>query len=387
MADGPAEARSVTGSDAPFRMNGPADPDPPARRPRMVAFYLPQYHPIPENDEWWGRGFTEWTNAARARPLFKGHYQPHVPADLGFYDLRLPEIRAAQAEMAREHGIEAFCYYHYWFAGKRLLERPFNEVLASGEPDFPFCLCWANQTWTGIWHNAPNRILVEQTYPGMEDHRRHFEALLPAFHDRRYLQVDGKPLFLVYAPGDLPESPRVLDFWRELASKSGLPGIFFVAEHWRHDWDPKPFGYDAAVTVNQWKWRYRGDSWDHPIRKIGGKIDRWRGRPKVYLYREVIDSLVADRVPGIENFPCVIPNWDNTPRSGRNGLVFHESTPEDFRRHLRRALDRTVALPQEHRLVFVKSWNEWAEGNHLEPDLKYGRRYLEVIHDELHKYK
>jgi len=150
---------------------------------RLIAFYLPQFHPIPENDNWWGKGFTEWTNVAKARPLFRKHYQPHVPADLGFYDLRLPEVRAAQAVMARSVGIEGFCYWHYWFAGKRLLERPFNEVLKSGEPDFPFCLGWANQTWTGIWHGAPNRILIEQTYPGRADYEKHFHALLEAFHD------------------------------------------------------------------------------------------------------------------------------------------------------------------------------------------------------------
>src|SRR3954467_6790017 len=173
---------------------------------KLISFYLPQFHPIPENDEWWGRGFTEWTNTARATPLFRGHYQPHVPADLGFYDLRLPELRAAQAKLAREHGVEGFCYYHYWFAGRRILERPFDEVLASGQPDFPFCLNWANQTWTGNWHGAPNRVLIEQTYPGMDDHCRHFDALLPAFADQRCMKVDGRPLFVVYRPRELPES-------------------------------------------------------------------------------------------------------------------------------------------------------------------------------------
>jgi lipopolysaccharide biosynthesis protein len=172
---------------------------------RIIAFYLPQFHPIPENDAWWGTGFTEWTNTTKAKPLFPGHYQPHVPADLGFYDLRVPETREAQASMARSYGVEAFCYHHYWFAGKRLLERPLAEVLQSGRPAFPFCLCWANQTWSGVWHGAPDRILVEQTYPGEEDHRVHFSALLPAFTDKRYLLVDGKPLFVVYDPWEIPE--------------------------------------------------------------------------------------------------------------------------------------------------------------------------------------
>jgi lipopolysaccharide biosynthesis protein len=350
---------------------------------RVIAYYLPQFHPIPENDEWWGRGFTEWTNTAKARQLFKGHYQPHIPADLGYYDLRLPETRDAQAAMARKYGVEAFCYYHYWFAGRRLIERPFNEVLASGEPDFPFCLCWANQTWTGIWHGAPNRVLIEQTYPGMEDHRRHFDTLLPAFCDKRYLKVDGKPMFMVYNLDELPDSDRVLEFWRELASKAGLPGLFLVAEHRLPDWDPKQHGYDAAVTISLWRWADKWVSWNQPVKKIRRKYRQLRGMPTVHHYEQVSDSIVTERTSGIENFPCVVPNWDNTPRSGSNGLVLHGSTPELFRRHLRRALDRMRDVPREHRIVFVKSWNEWAEGNHLEPDRKFGLRYLEVLREEL----
>jgi len=162
---------------------------------RAIAFHLPQYHPTPENDEWWGKGFTEWTNTTRAKPLYPGHYQPHLPADLGYYDLRLPEARHAQAELARAYGIEGFCYYHYWFGGRRILERPVNEILASGEPDLPFCLCWANHSWSNIWQGVADRMLIEQTYPGMDDHRRHFEWLLAAFHDPRYIRVDGKPMW------------------------------------------------------------------------------------------------------------------------------------------------------------------------------------------------
>ena len=354
-----------------------------AKRARLVAYYLPQFHPIPENDAWWGKGFTEWTNAAKARPRFRGHYQPHVPADLGFYDLRLPEVRAAQAAMAHEYGIEAFCYFHYWFAGKRLLERPFSEVLASREPDFPFCLCWANQTWTSIWHGAPDRVLIEQEYPGMEDHRRHFDTLLPAFFDKRYMRVDGKPIFVLFKPRELPDSLRVLDYWRELALKAGLPGMFFVAEYHRPDWDPKPSGYDAVVMNNLWPWRYEKPKWNQPLRKIREKYQRMMNMPKVVRYDQVIDSLVPEPVPGIESFPCLFPNFDNTPRTGENGIVLHGSTPELFQRHLRRALDRLDDTPRERRILFVKSWNEWAEGNHLEPDLKFGLRYLEVLREEL----
>lgn len=238
---------------------------------RMIAFYLPQFHPIPENDEWWGKGFTEWTNTAKAKPMFPGHYQPHVPADLGFYDLRLPEARLAQAELARQYGIEAFCYYHYWFAGKRILDLPFNEVLESGQPNFPFCLCWGNQSWTGVWHGAPNRMLIEQTYPGMEDHRRHFEYLLRAFLDPRYIRVDGKPVFVVYSPKELPDSMAVTDLWRDLAVRAGLPGLFLVAEHKSPDWDPKNAGFDAVINVRLPPRRRDSEArpaWNNPVGKF-----------------------------------------------------------------------------------------------------------------------
>jgi hypothetical protein len=353
--------------------------------PRLIAFYLPQFHPIPENDEWWGRGFTEWTNTAKAKPLFRGHYQPHIPADLGFYDLRLPETRAAQAAMAREYGVEAFCYYHYWFAGRRVLERPLNEVIASGEPDLPLCICWANQTWTGIWHGAPNRILIEQTYPGRDDHEAHFNALLPAFSDPRYVTVDGKPLFMIYEPLRIPDVRDAMDFWRELAVKAGLPGLHLVA--WRHfhsEIDPSEYGFDA-VSSGIPRITY---GWRTPIRRLRRSIGRSVfGRPMIYRYADMTRDL-REAVPEVgEFYPCVVPNWDNTPRSGRNGLVLLGSTPELFREQLRDAFRHVRSLPSGRRLVFIKSWNEWAEGNHLEPDLKYGHKYLEALRDELRAFR
>ena len=353
---------------------------------RLIAFYLPQFHPISENDMWWGKGFTEWTNVAKARPLFPGHHQPLVPADLGLYDLRLAETREAQARLASQYGIEAFCYYHYWFAGRRILERPFDEVLASSRPDFPFCLCWANQSWTGIWHGAPNKVLIEQTYPGADDHRRHFDFLVQAFRDRRYVRVEGKPLFVVYNPDELPEPIAATRLWRELALQAGLPGLFLVAEHPAPEWDPAKSGFDAAVTVRLPPRRATLDSWatwKNPMRKLRYRAADWRRLPTIHRYEDAIEHMIPGRVAGIESFPCVIPNWDNTPRSASNGMVLQGSTPEIFRRHLRRAIQRVAEAPKERRLVFVKSWNEWAEGNHLEPDQRYGRGYLEVIRHEL----
>ena len=347
---------------------------------RLIAYYLPQFHPIPENDEWWGKGFTEWTNTAKATPMFRGHYQPHIPADLGFYDLRLPESRAAQADMAREYGVEGFCYYHYWFAGRRVLERPFNEVLASGQPDFPFCLCWANQTWSGIWHGAPNRILIEQTYPGENDYRTHFEFLLNAFRDPRYITVDGKPLFLLYRPLEIPDLPQVVKLWRKLATDAGLRGLHLVGVRGGPVWKSPDLGLDAGTTA----WLPRTRPWVSkrtPIKWFMRHYYEKTGKPTVYAYKDVIEELTPREKSEDEDYPTLFPNWDNTPRSGSNGLVLHGATPELFRIHAQRALAIVRDKNPEHALVFLKSWNEWAEGNHVEPDLRFGHQYLQVLRD------
>lgn len=352
-------------------------------KPRLIAYYLPQFHPIPENDEWWGKGFTEWTNTAKAKPLFSGHYQPHIPADLGFYDLRLAESRNAQAAMANDFGIEGFCYYHYWFAGRQIIERPFNEVLKYGEPDYPFCLCWANQTWSGIWHGEPKRVLIEQTYPGLDDHRAHFNHLLKAFRDSRYIQVDGKPLFLIFRPFDLPDSRRVTDLWREMAIKEGLKGLHLVGLGPNHtNWNPSEHGFDALATSGlpaprPWVSRKQ------PLKWLKRQIDIQLGRPTIYDYKTVSKSFIPPKRDSITNYPTIIPNWDNTPRSGLNGIVLHNSTPELFGQHLREAIKYSQESSDPNKLIFIKSWNEWAEGNHLEPDLKFGKQYLQVIRKEM----
>ena len=216
---------------------------------RLIAFYLPQFHPIPENEQWWGPGFTEWTNVTRARPQFKGHQQPHLPADLGFYDLRLPDTRRAQADLAREYGITGFCYYHYWFTGRRLLERPFNEVLASGEPDLPFCLCWANEHWTRTWDGFERNVLMDQGY-SVEDDLMHIRWLCNAFRDPRYIRVEGRPLFLIYRAGNLPNSVRTTSIWREEAIRQSVGEPFLCrVESFPMDKgvDPHATGFDAAV--------------------------------------------------------------------------------------------------------------------------------------------
>lgn len=358
-------------------------------KPRIIAFYLPQYHPIPENDAWWGKGFTEWTNVAKAKPFFKGHYQPHIPADLGFYDLRLPETRQAQADLAEENGIHGFCYYHYWFNGKQLLERPFQEVLESGEPDFPFCVCWANQTWTGIWHGAPDRVLIEQTYPGEDDHIEHFKELLPAFLDERYIKVDGKPLFLILKPSDLPNPTKTLTLWRELAVDAGLKGLFFVGLI--NDYTkPIPYndvGYDGFTLIKMtWEKREKKKAFWRYLFRVFGRERIIRAFQKVfrqpyhiYDFKKMKDEIVFTVDLPFEYYPCIIPNWDNSPRSGLEGFVGVNSSPALFKSQLKKALERVDNYQDEHKIIFIKSWNEWAEGNYLEPDLKFGRAYLEVI--------
>jgi hypothetical protein len=343
--------------------------------PRLIALYLPQFHPTPENDRFWGSGFTEWTNVAAARPLYRGHPQPKLPGELGFYDLRLAETRAAQAALARGAGIEAFCYWHYWFGGRRLLERPFQEVVESGEPDFPFCLCWANDHWTGAWYGAAERTLVEQIYPGETDHRAHFEAILPALRDPRYLRVEERPLFAVFRPMTLPDPKAFCALWRELAERAGLPGLHLVGFGSR-TWDPTQWGFDASVQ--------HAPRIPRRFRSLGGlraRLLRLRGRPIVYPYRRYIERELHSTGSPFD-YPLVLPNWDNTPRSGKLGFVLEGSTPELFRRHLRRELERVAQHRPEQRIVFLKSWNEWAEGNYLEPDRRFGRAYLDVVREE-----
>lgn len=358
------------------------------KKPRLIAYYLPQYHPIPENDEWWGEGFTEWTNVRKAKPLFRRHDQPRIPADLGYYDLRNPEVREAQAQLAREAGIEGFCYWHYWFAGRRLLERPFDEVLQSGRPDYPFCLGWANASWTGTWYGAADRILVEQTYPGAHDHTAHFNALLPAFRDQRYIKVDGKPLFLVFQPSDIDR--QTIDLWQELALSCNLPGLFFTGVV-KNDQEAETIrrnGFNAA-TIS----RTNGRGTSLPIlqrcftflfghKKAPAMYARLLNKPfHVYQGEHLLPYIDMEDLPGFDFYPCVMPGWDNTPRAGLNGHLWTGTSPKLFGQHLRKAVERIRDLQPEHQIIIIKSWNEWAEGNYLEPDRRFGHGYLQAIRE------
>ncbi|HEX6489385.1 MAG TPA: glycoside hydrolase family 99-like domain-containing protein [Candidatus Dormibacteraeota bacterium] len=350
---------------------------------RFLAFYLPQYHPIPENDEWWGKGFTEWTNVGRARPLFRGHYQPHLPAELGYYDLRLAEVREAQAALAARFGIDGFCYYHYWFGGRRLLERPFSEVLGSGRPDFPFCLCWANENWTRVWDGGSHQILMSQEYSPADDYA-HAEELAAAFADSRYIKIDGRPVFLVYRAWALPDPSGTASRFREVAGSHHLPEPYLCAveSYSEPRRDPSEIGFDAAVEF-------------HPDPELGSALTRPglptrayrrlfdRGHParsghEIRPYDAAVKAALARPQPGYKRFRSVMPSWDNSPRRAREGTIYVGSTPDRYGQWVRGIAKTFQPFSPEENLVFVNAWNEWAEGNHLEPDQKWGTAYLEA---------
>jgi glycosyltransferase involved in cell wall biosynthesis len=376
------ELRYAVGRTVRRRAAPPPRPpvDPTASAVRVVAFYLPQFHPIPENDGWWGRGFTEWRNVVTAEPQFAGHEQPHLPADLGLYDLRVPEVRLAQADLAREAGISAFCWYHYWFEGRRLLERPFAEVLASGEPDLPFCLCWANERWTRAWDGRDSTVLVEQTY-SPDDDRAHARWLARVFADERYLRVDGRPVFLVYRAASLPDARRTTDTLRDAAQRAGVGELLLCrVESFRDEHgDPRALGFDAAVE-HQPDWtelgRARRRTLPWRVAARAGLSSRAYTQHRIYDYGAMAQHMATRPQPGYRRFPGLTPSWDNTPRRARGGVVLSGSTPDAYERWLEACIARARAAGTE--LVFVNAWNEWGEGNHLEPDARFGRAYLDA---------
>lgn len=355
-------------------------------KPQIIAFYLPQYHPTEHNDLWWGKGFTEWTNVAKARRLFPGHYQPKIPADLGFYDLRLAEVREEQAVLAREAGVDCFCYYHYWFGnGSQELERPFTEVVETGKPDFPFCLCWANESWyKKFWNNdgalIDKKVLVEQTYPGDDDNTKHFYSLLKAFKDKRYFKVNGKLLFVIYKPLELKDVKRFMEQWQRLAKENGLPGFYFSGFTFFADTKGDEIlrsGFNSVVSCRHNRDKVHNVSWF--IRKI---ISMLSGCPRMIRYKKIWPRLISDLERRNDKYiPVMMPNWDHTPRSGRKGDLFFNSSPEEFKKHCKDVL--TSVKDKKTPLCFIKSWNEWGEGNYMEPDVKYGKGYIHALKEVL----
>jgi len=338
---------------------------------KAIAYYLPQFHPIPENDRWWGKGFTEWTNVSRGRPFFPGHHQPQLPADLGFYDLRLPEVRADQATLARAYGIHGFCYYYYWFNGRRLLERPLDDVLRTGQPDFPFCVCWANENWTRRWDGAEHEILMQQVHSPESD-RRFIEDVLPILRDPRYIRVRGAPILLVYRAGILPEPHRTTEIWRKVARESGVPELHLCAVQSFGLENPTALGFDSAVEFPPHG--FAPTRINHAVEGLSSDFRGW-----VYDYAEAVRLSLQKAPTTYRRFRGVMTSWDNTARRGADGHIYRDATPAAYEGWLRAVIAETEAAhPPDEQLVFINAWNEWAEGAHLEPDQRYGHAWLEA---------
>lgn len=345
---------------------------------RAIAFYLPQFYPTPENDQWWGKGFTEWTNVGRAQSLFPGHYQPRVPADLGYYDLRMPDVRIQQASMAQQAGIEGFCYWHYWFAGDRLLDRVFSEVVESNVPDFPFCLCWANHSWKAkTWDPAiPDRMLKEQTYPGEADYEMHFYTMLPAFKDNRYIKYKGQLLFGIFDPRGIPDMVNMSHIWNRLAKKNGLPGFCFFsfAQGIENLSFAQKEGFDIVVYDAMFDSVYSYQNLGISSR-LRAKMNSLLKRPNPIEYDYYARTAIRNFEQYPNTIPCIDPNFDHSPRSGVKGTILHNSTPKKWGEFCKKTAD-LVDKQDKDGLLFIKSWNEWGEGNYLEPDLRFGDNYL-----------
>lgn len=366
------------------------------KHPEIIAFYLPQFHPFPENDEWWGKGFTEWTNVGKAKPLFKGHNQPRVPTELGYYDLRLPIVREQQAQMARDAGVTAFCYWHYWFGnGKRLIPEVFDEVLNTGKPDFPFCLGWANHSWFAKNWNSDGtiteKILMKQEYPGIEDEKLHFEYLLKAFKDERYVKINGKPLLYIFDSSALPI--EYVENFTKWTKEAGFPGLYLVA-HTGPDKKSERLaqGYSAVAYQRLGGIKasaLKGIKGRHYIFKMWKKIQGFilHRPPFCFDYGKYYHEFINNEDYENEVIPTVIPQWDHSPRSGWNGHIFTNATPHLFYKHLKEAFNALKDKPQEYQILFVKSWNEWGEGNMMEPDLTYGRGFIDALRKAVDEYK
>lgn len=358
--------------------------------PKIIAFYLPQFHPTKENSEWYGPGFTEWTNVARTKPLYRGHVQPKIPADLGFYDLRLPDTRKEQAELAKQAGVSAFCYYHYWFGnGKKMLERPLEEVVRMGEPDFPFCICWANHSWMKkSWNakvsNLDYSLLLEQTYPGEKDIEDQFNYLLPMFKDSRYYKIDGRLVFVIYAINNLPDFTLFKRKWNEMAKNNNLPEFYFISYTPQRDKiNTSPFTETDGVILSQFHSIEDGRSsskkslFVHRVKTILGSI--FHLPLHAYEYKDAMKYFLVEDEKQDNIVPEMLPNFDLSPRRQFGAYILKNSTPQLFKEHARQCLEMIKNKPEDKQIIFLKSWNEWGEGNYMEPDLEFGHGYIDAL--------
>lgn len=377
---------------------------------KIIAFYLPQFHEIPENSKWWGKDFTEWVNVKKAKPLFEGHVQPKIPLNNRYYSLLDKSTQIWQSDLAKKYGVYGFCYYHYWFTGKMLLEKPMEMLLQNPKADLPFCICWANDPWTKGWIGQPNIVLMEQSYGSKDDWEKHYEYLEQFFKDKRYIKINNKPLFVLYKPQDIPDCDKMMDCWIELSKKSGFDGMVFAYQTITMDITNtnsvlrEKFDYDIEFEPSYGLYDYRIN--DHAFLR---KIKRWieskverviaenlhinisslfdlQSSVMRVDYGEVWEKIINRKPLRYNSIPGAFARWDNTPRRGKKGIVYTNNKPNIFEHYLTIQLKR---CKEEYKsdMLFIYAWNEWAEGGYLEPDVEFGYEYLEAIKNAKQKAK
>lgn len=343
---------------------------------KQIAFYLPQFHTIPENDEWWGEGFTEWTNVKKSKPLFKGHNQPEVPIQ-GYYDLSNVTEMVKQAKMAKKYGLYGFCYYHYWFEGKLLLEKPLEQMLVTPEVDIPFCLCWANETWSRTWDGSEKEVLIAQNYNEDDEMlKKHFDYFLRFFKDPRYITDGDKPILIIYKPHLIENIDHVVDYWNMLAIANGFDGISFGYQHHSaFSFPEKTKGFDFGIEFEPW---FTIDQEDMLQQNFSHKVYRKLLKKPFILDYDAIWKKILARTPNEKTMPGAFVSWDNSPRMGCRGTVVFEAKPAKFEMYYKMQIERAKTIYHSD-YIFINAWNEWAEGAHLEPDEKNGYGYLEAL--------
>lgn len=358
---------------------------------KIIAFYLPQFHTFPENDEWWGKGFTEWVSVKNARPLSQDHNQPRVPLDGKYYDLSDVEVRRWQERLAKQYGIYGFCYYHYWFNGKKLMEKPMEQMREDGQGDMPFCISWANEDWTRSWAANKRKVLIAQTYGDQRDWNRHFQYLLPFFQDRRYIKLKGKPIFIIYRPELIPCLREMLECWQRLAREAGFPGISFMHQYREYDHTTSPTGdlFDYGIEYQPIlaRKKYRRSLkyiWEYGWNQAAARIPLLRSRYTLlrYDYCKEWERIIHMTPVDEKMIPGAFVDWDNTPRHRYCGSFYYYATPENFKKYLTIQIRRAREVYHKD-MMFLFAWNEWGEGGYLEPDELHGYGMLEAVRDAL----
>ena len=374
---------------------------------KIIAFYLPQFHRIPENDEWWGEGFTEWTNMRRAKPLFEGHDQPRVPLEGNYYNLLDRDTISWQINLAKKYGVYGFCFYHYWFDGHLLLERPMEIMHDDSDLNIPYCICWANENWTNAWKaDGDVKTLIQQTYGGRDEWKRHFEYLLKFFNDPNYILENNRPFFVIYRPEIIPCLNDMLDCWDDLARDNGFDGMVFAYQqmsfHVLDNHDESRFTYNIEYQPSYARYDAQANaasglnkalfSIKNGIRAAASRVDGTLGtnisahltRPGLQIedYDKLCRAIVDKRPDSPKAIPGMFVGWDNTPRRGEKGRVCLGSTPEKFGEYIRQQINN-ARLNYKKDKLFIFAWNEWAEGGYLEPDERYGYGYLEALKQAL----